>query len=133
MAEIIKRPTPKNKTQIPMSIKIALLLAVILGIWLKSCWKNYQLDNILFENKTLVNPTPVSVDVLFTINNKTYREGKHRILIQVYTTKNHVISKKMTFVEIKAKKSVQYIKVLDNFNRPLEKDEELSGAYISLE
>jgi len=39
----------------------------------------------------------------------------------------------MTFVEIKAKKSVQYIKVLDNFNRPLEKDEELSGAYISLE
>ncbi|HPM03165.1 MAG TPA: hypothetical protein PK816_13500 [Candidatus Cloacimonadota bacterium] len=133
MPHIIKPELTFSKRQIPNGVKIALLIAVVMGIWLRSCWKDYQKENIVFENIHLENSTPVSVDVLFTINNQTVKAGRHRIFIQVFTSKNDVITQKMTFVEIKAKSKDQYIKVLDKFKRPLEEGEILQKAIITLE
>lgn len=133
MSGIVKPKVLQSKKQIPMSLVIALLFAIIMGLWLKSYWDNYNVENILFENITLVNPSPVSVDVLFTINNKTNKDGRFNIFIQVYTTKNKIISSRLTTVEIKAKSQVQYIKELKSFERRLEAGEMLSGAIISLD
>ncbi len=133
MPKIIKPEITYSKRQIPIGIKIALLIAVVMGIWLRSCWKDYQKENIIFENIRLENPTPVSVDVTYTINNKTFNEGRHKIFIQVFTSKNEVITQKMFFINLKAKSQVEYIKVLDKFNRPLEEGETLMKAQITLE
>lgn len=131
---VIKKPEiTYNRRQIPNSAKIILFFAVIIGIWVRSCWINYQKENIQFTDIKLENITNMSVDVTFNIVNKSVKSGKHRIFIEVFSSKNEVVAKKLTFVEISSKSNKRYIRVLDKFVRPLFPDETLTHARVSLD
>ncbi len=133
MSLINKPEITYSRRQIPTSAKLILLLAVIIGIWMRSCWLNYQKENIQFTDIKLESATPVSVDVTFNIDNKSLKSGKHRIFIEVFTSRNEVIAKKLTFVDISSKSKKGYIKVIDKFSRPLFDDETLTHARVTLD
>jgi hypothetical protein len=107
-----------------------LLIAFGFGIWFSTCWKNYQKNNITFENIRFQNQSNMSVDLYFTVNNPTYKNGKTRIYIQAYTNKNQKITSKITYIDLEPKSKQNFIKVLEKFERPLMKDEVIDKAAI---
>ncbi len=116
----------------PVGLKLILMIAVIFGLWVRSCWKSYERDSIQFENVRVENPTQVSADVYFTVVNKTIQDKKQSVIIKVYTSKGELIASKMTIIEITAKSKTAYLKVIDRFDKPLGKDEHLEKATIEI-
>lgn len=130
---IIQKPEFSGKgKKIPAGFKLILLVAVILGLWVRSCWKDYEKESILFENIRLENPTSVSVDVHFTVINNTIQDKKQAVIIKILTDQNEVIASKMTQVEITAKSKTDYLKVIDKFDRALLPNEKILKATIEI-
>lgn len=130
MPTITRTDFKKTKKTIPVGIKLALLIAFGFGIWFKTCYKDYQKENITFEKIRLENPTNMSVDVYFTINNPTYQNGKKNVFIQVITSYNDILATKLTTIQLDAKSKQEYIKVIDKFKRPLATDEKIVKATV---
>lgn len=129
---LIEKPDFKQKRNIPASMKLALMLAVIIGIWGRSCWRSNELKNIIFDNIVIENPTPVSVDIIFEVYNNTSQKGQKAILIEIFTNTNELLSSRITSIEINPKQRNKFVRVIDKFQRPLSPNEEISHANVKL-
>ena len=129
---VIEKPDFKAKKGIPVAMKLTLLLAVFMGIWSRSCWRANELEKIVFENVVIENPTSISVEVIFDINNKTFQKGKKPILIEIFTSTGDVIASRITPVEIEATTTKRYVRQIEGFQRPIRENEYISHARVSL-
>lgn len=129
---IIERPDYPRRRQVPAVLKLILLAAVILGIYLRSCWYDkreayYEISDIELTGQTLS-----SVDVLFVITNKTRMQKEESVLIRLYTTRGDEIASRITSVDIAPRTRRRYRKMVEKWERPLYSDEQLSHATVEI-
>jgi hypothetical protein len=130
----IERTVLKSKRGggMPASIKFAIFIAVILGLWGRSCWRSNRVENITFENIVIENPTSISIELIYEVNNNTLQKGKTPILIQVITNNNEEIASVLYNIDIVPQQRSRHIRVIDSFKRPLREGEYVDRVEIGL-
>lgn len=109
----------KKKWPIPPSVKLILMLAVILGLFGRSCWLKNQAANIKISNIEIVDASKVTADVVFNVANRASVPLKKAFLIKIYDKKDQLVASKITQIELQPKSNKRYLKVLQKFNVPL--------------
>ena len=75
-----------KKRTIPPAAKLIMMLAVIMGLVLHTCWKKTQGDNLQISDIQLSNITRISLDISFTIASRASIELENSFMIEIYTT-----------------------------------------------
>ena len=109
----------KKKWPIPASVKLILMLAVILGIWGRSCWLQTKDANIMISDIEVVEATKVTADIKFNVANRAEIALQKSFLIQIYNHRDELVASKITQIELPPKSNKRYLKVLEKFNIPL--------------
>lgn len=119
-----------KKRAIPQASKLILMLAVIMGLVLHTCWKKTHADNLQISDIQLSNITRVSLDVSFTIASRASVELEKSFMIEIYTTSGELLANKLTSLTLPPKTRKRYIKVLQKFNMPLESPDDIGDFRI---
>jgi len=119
-----------KKRAIPQVAKLIMMLAVIMGLVLHTCWKKTQGDNLQISDIQLSNITRVSLDVSFTIASRASIELEKSFMIEIYTTSGELLANKLTRLSIPPKTRKRYIKVLQKFNMPLNDPDDIGDFKI---
>lgn len=119
-----------KKRAIPPVAKLIMMLAVVLGLVLHTCWKKTQGDNLQISDIQLSNITRISLDISFTIASRASAELEKSFMIEIYTTSGELLANKLTRIPIPPKTSKRYIKVLQKFNMPLESPDDIGDFKI---
>jgi hypothetical protein len=128
----IEKPDLKKRGVMSTLFKFLLLIAVIVGIWSRSCWRDNEVNKIVIENIRIVEQTPVSVVVYFDIDNQTYQSGKKQFLIEVFTGRNDKIASSLINVDVDAKEKRGVVKQIEKFDRALLEGETITNVNVSL-
>ena len=128
----INRTDFKTKRSIPVAMKMALFVAVILGIWGRNCWRTSEVENFVITNIRVENQTPVSAEVIFDVNNKTFQSGRKNILIEVFTENHEMIASRITPIEVSPNTARRYVRTIESFQRPIQTGESIAYARVSL-
>ncbi len=119
-----------KKRAIPPVAKLIMMLAVILGLVLHTCWKKTQGDNLQISDIQVSNITRVSLDISFTIASRASVELDKSFMIEIYTTSGELLASKLTSLTIPPKTRKRYIKVLQKFNMPLESPDDIGDFKV---
>ena len=119
-----------KKRAIPQASKFILMLAVIMGLVLHTCWKKTKSDNLQISDIQLSNITRISLDISFTIASRASIELEKSFMIEIYTTSGELLANKLTRLTIPPKTRKRYIKVLQKFNMPLESPDDIGDFKI---
>ena len=119
-----------KKRAIPQASKLILMLAVIMGLVLHTCWKKTQGNNLQISDIQLSNITRISLDISFTIASRASIELEKSFMIEIYTTSGELLANKLTRLTIPPKTRKRYIKVLQKFNMPLESPDDIGDFKI---
>jgi len=120
----------KKKRPIPASAKLVLMLAVIFGLVMHTCWKKNQDKNIQISDIQISNITRMSLDISFTIASRASVELEKAFMIEVYTSSGELLTSKLTSINVAPKTRKRYIKVLQKFNIPLEDPDDIGDFRI---
>lgn len=128
----IERPDFTRRRSIPPTLKLALLVAVILGFYFRSCWFDkrdtyYEIDQIELTDQTMS-----SVDVVFVVTNKTRMQKEESVLIRLYTTRGEEIASRITTINIAPRSRLRYRKMVEKWVRPLYDGELLDHATVEI-
>lgn len=104
---------------IPNWIKLLLLIAVIFGFSLRSCWKKQQAEAVSISDIEIGDFTIATIDVNFVITNPHQVSLKKPILIRVILTSGEELASRLTSIEIPPQSRKRYLKMLDKFSQPL--------------
>ena len=119
-----------KKRAIPQASKFILMLAVIMGLVLHTCWKKTKSDNLQISDIQLSNITRISLDISFTIASRASVELEKSFMIEIYNTSGELLANKLTRLTIPPKTRKRYIKVLQKFNMPLESPDDIGDFRI---
>ena len=119
-----------KKRTIPPVTKLIMMLAVIMGLVLHTCWKKTQGDNLQISDIQLSNITRVSLDISFTIASRASVELEKSFMIEIYTISGELLASKLTHITVPPKTRKRYIKVLQKFNMPLESPDDIGDFKI---
>ena len=119
-----------KKRAIPPAAKLIMMLAVIIGLVLHTCWKKTQGDNLQISDIQLSNITRISLDISFIIASRASVELEKSFMIEIYTTSGELLANKLTRLTIPPKTRKRYIKVLQKFNMPLESPDDIGDFKI---
>lgn len=119
-----------KKRAVPQTAKLIMMLAVIIGLVLHTCWKKNQGDNLQISDIQLSNITKISLDISFTVASRASIELEKSFMIEIYTTSGELLANKLTRLTIPPKTRKRYIKVLQKFNMPLESPDDISDFKI---
>ncbi len=119
-----------KKRAIPPAIKLIMMLAVIMGLVLHTCWKKTQGDNLQISDIQLSNITRISLDISFTIASRASVELDKSFMIEIYTTTGDLLANKLIHLSIPPKTRKRYIKVLQKFNMPLSDPDDIGDFKI---
>ncbi len=119
-----------KKRAIPPAAKLIMMLAVIMGLVLHTCWKKTQGDNLQISDIQVSNITRVSLDISFTIASRASVELDKSFMIEIYTTSGELLASKLTSLTIPPKTRKRYIKVLQKFNMPLESPDDIGDFKV---
>jgi len=122
----------KTKRPIPATIKLLLLIAVILGILMRNCWKKNQAKPIIISDVQITQITRVSVEVSYTAENLAEIPLKKAFLIKVFTKSGAILASKITQNNIPAHSKKHYVKILQKFNMPLKNKDEIGRATVEI-
>ncbi len=129
---LIERPDLTKRRSAPPTLKFLLLAAVLLGFFFRSCWYDRREAYYEISDIELRDQTHSSVDVLFVVTNKTRLEKEESVLIRLYTTRGDELASRITTIEVKPRARRRYRKLIENWERPLYEDEELSHATVKI-
>jgi len=121
-----------KKRAIPASAKLLLLVAVIFGISLKNCWQKSQKSNIIISDIHTSEYTSVSLDVAFTVENKTSMKLEKNILIRVYAPDNKEIGSRIAKITLFPKRKQDFLKVLQKLNKPIKETSDIAKITVEL-
>lgn len=120
----------KKRRPIPASVKLIMLLAVIMGFVLHTCWQKTKGDNLQISDIQISNITRVSLDISFTIASRASIELEKSFMIEVYKQNGELLTSRLTQLTIPPKTRKRYIKVLQKFNMPLENPDDIGDFKI---
>jgi hypothetical protein len=123
---VIRKAEIKKNYSVPNFVKIILLCFIIFGFWFNSFTKKKYANNIIVENIRFENLTEQSVEVIFEINNNTYKKGKMPFYIEIVTNENNVIYSGIFPFSILPKNRIKHVKVINKFNRKLFDNEQIN-------
>jgi hypothetical protein len=129
---IIEPTDYHRKYPVSATAKFIVLLLILFGIWFRGCWYKQQANEILISNVQVSDITSQSVDVHFTIENRKPIDWDQNLFIKVYTSENQQIASKIVKVHILKKRSQDYVKVIDKFERALKPNETIQKATVEL-
>lgn len=109
----------KKKWPIPVWVKLVLMMAVILGVWGRSCWLKTKDANIRISDIEVVEATKVTADIKFNVANRAEIALRKSFLIQIYNQRDELVASKITQIELPPRSNRRYLKVLEKFNVPL--------------
>jgi hypothetical protein len=121
-----------KKYPVSALVKFIVLLLVIFGIWLRGCYYRQLPKQMIISEVYISNVTSQSIDVNFSLENRKGISMDQNLLIQVYTSENYVITSKIVKVTVPANKKLEYVKILNDMNRPLNKGESIQKATVEL-
>ena len=121
-----------KKKKVSVSLKFLLVVSLVVGFWVRSCWLSNEQESIIFENVFIENMTNSSVDVSFEILNNTPQSRHKLVMIEVITTNNSIIAKRMVKADITPRGRTHHYIHMDRFERMLASDERLVGARVKL-
>ncbi len=130
---IIERADLSDKRRnIPASVKLLLLAAVVVGLYLRTCWydtkdRYYDITNIELAGQTLS-----SVDVYFIVRNYTNMERQESVLIRVFTDTDVELASRITTIDVLPRSERRYRKMVEGWSRALREGESLSHATVEL-
>ena len=124
--DINKKRTP------PAGIKLILLILVIFGFSIKSCWQKKQFEYYEISNIKVSEFTSQSIDVEFDITNRTNMETDKNIFIEVYGSDNTKIGSRITTVHILPRTTKTYLKVLQKLDRPIKNSADIGKVRVQL-
>ncbi|MCD4818335.1 MAG: hypothetical protein K8S23_06555 [Candidatus Cloacimonetes bacterium] len=128
----VDRIDMNKRRAIPAGAKLFLLVAVIFGITLKNCWRKNQDTKIVISNIHVQEFTSVSIDVAFTIENKTSMELEKNILIRVFAPDKKEIASRIAKISILPNSKQKYLKVLQKLNRPIKDENTIANITVEL-
>lgn len=131
MAPFEPQNSPR-KYPISATAKFIVLLLIIFGIWLRTCYYRQLPKQMIISEVILTNTTPQSVDVNFTVENRKGSDMVQNLFIQLFTTENYVIDSKIVKISIPAGRKLEFVKILNNMNRPLHEGESIQKATVEL-
>jgi len=129
---IFERSDIRKKKRIPPYIQIILAVAVICGIYMRSCWKKNQANVIQIKNIEITDYTPGNIDIRFNIINLNNVSLTKDLIIKVYDQDDFIFASKLTRVKIAPKSNKRYLKVLTKFNRPMTIETRLTHATVEI-
>ena len=121
-----------KKRTIPTVIKLLLLIAVIVGISIRACWKKSQTDKIIITDVQIAEKTLSNIDVTFTVINKMGVDLKKDFIIKVYNNRDPVIATKITQIKLKAARRQKFRKVIQRFLQPIRDPQDIKKATVEL-
>jgi hypothetical protein len=121
-----------KKYPIPATVKFVVLLLVIFGIGLRTCYYRHLPKQMIISDVYLSSITPQSVEVNFTLENRKGVDMEQNLFIQLYTSENYMICSKIVKVTVPAGRKLEYVKILDNLNRQLHEGEKLLKVTVEL-
>jgi hypothetical protein len=127
-----ERDNSPKKYPVPVIVKFIVLILVIFGIWIRGCYYRQLPKQMIVSEVFLSNITPQSVDVNFTLENRKGINMDQNLFVQLYTSENYVIASKIVKVTVPANKKLEYVKILNDMNRPLHKGETIQKATVEL-
>ena len=129
---VIDRIDINKKRSVPAWTKMILLLLVVFGIYMRSCWNKQQKELILIQNPMVDSFNSASVDVVFDVINRTSRAMEKKILIRVYSEEGEEIASKITLIKIQPSSNKRFLKVLQKINRPIRDESDVAKATVEL-
>ena len=131
MKVFAEHETPR-RYPIPAWVKFALMIAVIMGFSMRSCYLKNQSKSFVISNVTIQEKTRVSADVAFTITNLTKVKLKKSVMIQVYDTNGDLLANKLSQVEVPGSSERRFLKVLQKFVQPIKDTSEIELATVDI-
>ncbi len=129
---VVQSPRIPRKFPVPVWMKLVLLLAVVLGLVIRSYLHKNDIKNIQISNVMISDYTKISADVTFEVENLArYAYKDQAIMIKIFTHNGEEIASRLAAVDIQPKKKQRFLKVLDKFERPLQ-DDEVPVAEVTL-
>jgi len=120
----------KKRRPIPAAAKMILMLAVIMGLVLHTCWQKTKGDNLQISDIQISNITRVSLDISFAVASRASIEMEKSFMIEVYLQNGKLLTSRLTHLKIPPKTRKRYIKVLQKFNMPLDDPDDIGDFKI---
>ncbi|OQX70458.1 MAG: hypothetical protein B6D62_05040 [Candidatus Cloacimonas sp. 4484_275] len=120
------------KRPVPVTIKLLLMLAIIMGILMRNCWKKNQAKPIIISDVKITEITRVSIEVSYYVQNLASIPLKKSFIIRVFTKSGEELASKITQNEIPARSKKHYVKILQKFNMPLKDKSEIGHATVEV-
>ena len=131
MAVFDGQSTSKRRV-IPNSIKMLLLLAVLLGFYIKKCYNDYQKESLVFHSVKVEEHSDRYADVSFFVKNESSYDHEVPIYIALVTEKGKEIASRIT-KRYKFKGGSDIKKVLRlQFQVRLTEDEKLAEPIVKV-
>jgi hypothetical protein len=115
----IDRIDINKKRPVPANIKLIILLAVIFGFWMRSCWMKQQAYTLRIYNIQAVDMTSGSIDIKFEVRNPNDSEISKNILIKAYTADERLIASRITEIVALPKSTQTHLKMLNTLDIPI--------------
>ncbi|MDD3049532.1 MAG: hypothetical protein PHR06_00120 [Candidatus Cloacimonetes bacterium] len=115
---------------IPSGIKLLLMLAVIMGFYVRSCWNKKKAELFLISEIKIEEVTLSTIEITFRLKNLTSANGKESVFIKAYSDNGDLIASRITSVEVQPDSDKVYRKLLEKFNRPLQKNESITKVTV---
>lgn len=129
---VFERMEMKKKRPIPNYAIMVLLLMMVFGVYLRSCWKEKQVHQIEIANIEIVDHTNASIDIQFSANNPYKVPLKKSILIKVILTSGADLASRLTSIEFPPNSNKKYLKILNRFAKPLTSLDEISKVTVEI-
>ncbi|MFB3844523.1 MAG: hypothetical protein ACE14O_02080 [Candidatus Cloacimonadaceae bacterium] len=108
-----------KKYPIPNWIKLAVLIMILAGIGIHSCSQRKDAADIVISNVQITDYTRVSVEVDYTLQNKSKADRIVWLYLRVYGPEDEILGDALYSVSIKAGAKQDFAKIIDKLSRPL--------------
>jgi len=121
-----------KKYPISGTIKMAVILFIIFGVWIHNCSQNQLSKEVTISEIKITEYSTVHVEIEYTISNKSSIDRDVWLLLKVFDSQGLELGSSLFFEKAKANKIQPMLKIMDKLSRPLLKDEKPAKATIEV-
>ncbi|MFO7895678.1 MAG: hypothetical protein R6U84_01915 [Candidatus Cloacimonadales bacterium] len=128
----IDRIDINKKRPVPANIKLVILLAVVFGFWMRSCWIKQQAYTLRIYNIEATDMTSGSIDVKFEVRNPNDLEVTKSILIKAFTADEKLIASRITEIVALPKSTQTHLKMLNTLDIPIQDLSDIASVTVEI-
>jgi hypothetical protein len=99
---------------------------------MRGCWYKNQTENVIISDARISEFTIASIDVTFSVENKTNMQLEKNVIIKVYSETDEEIASRITSVTLLPKSKKTHLKVLQKLNRPVKSEADVAKVTVEL-